>query len=737
MFQNRRLYRAAAGAALVILAGAALGADGEPRVGVLDIRPGGIRTTDIPSALDAKAFDQKWYAIVLDGPMDPARSAALTNAGVTLAGYLPTNGFIADLSKTSPAQVKALPFVIWATPFSKDWKIDARLAAGANGRPFTTPPRQAMAAKGQVATEVWLFKGEAEAPARAAINKIQGAQVMSATSIDGRAVLQVLMQGKDVAKLADMPAVQFAQHAPEFTSRSNWTTRWVIQSDQLNVTPVYDHGITGVGQIAGLIDGGFGFQHCSFFDPNPIGPLHRKIVASTPNCFPFDQNCQTYDNPQYDFHGTHTGGTLLGDANIPDDTRGIAFGAKMTFQYYPSNTQQSVYDEFMFAYNHGARVHSNSWGDDNSTFYDGPCVAIDAFQHTYEDNLVVFAVTDHNWLVRNPENAKNQLAVAASGEAPTETDYCFGGFAPTGDGRRKPEIMAPGCGINSSIGSTGCATTALSGTSMACPAVAGAGILIREYFMDGFYPTGHARLDNSFIPTGSLIKAMLINSAVDMTGIAGYPSPNEGWGRVLLSNVLTFGDNPQHNLLISDVRHAGGLQTGQAQHLSFYSGNCTQPLHITLAYADAPGQPSDQSSTHEWVNNLDLVVTAPTGEVYRGNFFAGGFSAPGGTADEKNNLEQVIVAAASPGHWDVAVVGTNVPQGPQGYALVVTGAVDQHACASADFNCDGDTGTDADIEAFFTALAGGFGDADFNRDGDVGTDADIEAFFRVLAGGSC
>ena len=27
--------------------------------------------------------------------------------------------------------------------------------------------------------------------------------------------------------------------------------------------------------------------------------------------------------------------------------------------------------------------------------------------------------------------------------------------------------------------------------------------------------------------------------------------------------------------------------------------------------------------------------------------------------------------------------------------------------------------------------------ADFNHDGDVGTDADIEAFFRVLAGGGC
>ena len=62
-------------------------------------------------------------------------------------------------------------------------------------------------------------------------------------------------------------------------------------------------------------------------------------------------------------------------------------------------------------------------------------------------------------------------------------------------------------------------------------------------------------------------------------------------------------------------------------------------------------------------------------------------------------------------------------------------------CGSADFNHDGDTATDQDIEDFFACLAGNCcaacGSADFNGDGDVATDADIEAFFRVLAGGSC
>jgi hypothetical protein len=64
-------------------------------------------------------------------------------------------------------------------------------------------------------------------------------------------------------------------------------------------------------------------------------------------------------------------------------------------------------------------------------------------------------------------------------------------------------------------------------------------------------------------------------------------------------------------------------------------------------------------------------------------------------------------------------------------------------CGIADFDGDGDSATDFDIEAFFACLAGNccatcfVHGADFNVDGDSATDADIEAFFRVLAGGSC
>ncbi len=91
-------------------------------------------------------------------------------------------------------------------------------------------------------------------------------------------------------------------------------------------------------------------------------------------------------------------------------------------------------------------------------------------------------------------------------------------------------------------------------------------------------------------------------------------------------------------------------------------------------------------------------------------------------------------AIALDGTLVIAGVGTNV------FALRTE---QPPTCGTADFDGDGDTGTDADIEAFFACLGGNCcatcfpGGSDFDGDGDSGTDADIEAFFRVLAGGNC
>jgi probable HAF family extracellular repeat protein len=100
-----------------------------------------------------------------------------------------------------------------------------------------------------------------------------------------------------------------------------------------------------------------------------------------------------------------------------------------------------------------------------------------------------------------------------------------------------------------------------------------------------------------------------------------------------------------------------------------------------------------------------------------------------------------VAQGATNGDW-VAGYGVN-PEGQTQAWVGFAPGPGPVCCCGVDFNGDGDTGTDADIEAFFACLAGNCcaacyaPGADFNVDGDYGTDADIEAFFRALVGSCC
>src|SRR5262249_39548514 len=59
----------------------------------------------------------------------------------------------------------------------------------------------------------------------------------------------------------------------------------------------------------------------------------------------------------------------------------------------------------------------------------------------------------------------------------------------------------------------------------------------------------------------------------------------------------------------------------------------------------------------------------------KGNVFTGGVSTPGGTADDRNNVEQVHIAGPAIGQWTVRVSATAVNVQQQGYALVVAGDI--------------------------------------------------------------
>jgi Beta-lactamase enzyme family/Immunoglobulin domain len=138
--------------------------------------------------------------------------------------------------------------------------------------------------------------------------------------------------------------------------------------------------------------------------------------------------------------------------------------------------------------------------------------------------------------------------------------------------------------------------------------------------------------------------------------------------------------------------------------------------------------------------SVSSTGTAPTYQWRRNNVNISNGAGPGGstiTGATTATLHINNVSTLNAGTYTCFLSNVCSSDLSLGALLTVT------TCGSADFDCDGDIGTDADIQAFFACLSGHCpsapctSDADFNGDGDIGTDADIESFFRVLSGGPC
>ncbi|MBX3358705.1 MAG: S8 family serine peptidase [Phycisphaeraceae bacterium] len=599
------------------------------------------------------AAGDRHFVIQLDGPMTPQRQTRLREAKIGLGDYLPEHAYIVTLDQADAGRVEALEFVRWWGVYERGWKLDPELGK----RLVTSAANRALAEQGLIGVTIVLFDGEAAGPTLAAITKLEQASVHYTVNVAGNQEISATVRAADIGAIADLPAVQFIEEASDISER-NSTDRWIVQSNVPGSTPLYDRGLHGEGQIVGVLDSALDANHCSFRDTvNPIGPAHRKIQAynATPGAVS---------------HGTHVSGTAVGDNGVNDDTRGVAYLGRLVYNGIPSFTESAAITRLQLHHDQGARVHTNSWGDDGTTAYNGLCRGFDSFLYSNEDSMVCLAVTNTSTL-RNPENAKNLLAVGASQDTPNQGSHCSGGTGPTSDGRRKPEVYAPGCSTMSAQSGSSCGVVALTGTSMATPAVAGTAMLVRQYFAEGFYPGGVADSGPAMASTGALVKAVLVNSSVDMTGITGYPGNQEGWGRVLADDALYFAGDSRKTI-VADVRNTDGISTGTSVSIPVNVLSSSERLKITLVWTEPPAAAGAANAP---VNDLDLIVTSPTGQTYLGNVFAGGISATGGTRDSKNNVEQVHIDAPAPGVWSVQVTGAAVNVGLQGYSLVATGDV--------------------------------------------------------------
>ncbi len=430
-------------------------------------------------------------------------------------------------------------------------------------------------------------------------------------------------------------------------------------------------------------------------------------------------------------HGTHVAGTLAGlPACDPqacpssmDAYSGVAYNAKLAvFDAGPTGDGNLLmpYDlrnAIAWAQRAGAKIHSDSYGSDSYGYVSAMDYQLDAACWTDEELVVVVAAGNSGGTapgyVTSPGLAKNVLTVGASvaaAEARVATfcgsnapipsgaacsaigdtpEFARAGYSGRGGvsiaGRAKPDVMAPGfvvwsastdsCDPGAATSPNGAAdqVVPLSGTSMATPQVAAVAALVRQFFVDGYYPHGTGPLASR---AWSRVPSSLVRAVVALAGTAATPDASTGYGIVSLPDVLqnrprTIGYTGD-GVGRTDGVAASPAATVTAQTTVYALCALSGTVRVALAWTDPPLS-YGSSTTGTLVNDLDLVVyTLSPLRRASGNGHAGG------VADRVSNLEVAELGALTAGDTVyVSVTAARILQAPQRYSLVATGAASQ------------------------------------------------------------
>jgi|GEM_PF-902246 len=271
-------------------------------------------------------------------------------------------------------------------------------------------------------------------------------------------------------------------------------------------------------------------------------------------------------------------------------------------------------------------------------------------------------------------NAKNILTVGAVEDLPggysTSSDVrvtSFSGWGPSDDGRIKPDIVANGAALYSTLKSSDAAYASYSGTSMSSPSAAGSLGLLLEHQADLH---GGERL------RASTLKALVLHTA-DEAGPAPGPDYMHGWGLMntaAAAKLMTLdAQNSSSAFIREDV-----IDNGEELEYQIYSPG-RGPIKVTICWTDPWTKKSGSGvdpSNSVLVNDLDLRIIDPqSGEHLPWTLDPASPSMAAVRGDNvRDNVEQVFIAAPEEGNYIVRIThkGTTLYSGAQDVSIVAS-----------------------------------------------------------------
>ena len=624
----------------------------------------------------------------LTGPVQQEWLAELRSLGADPVCYLAYQTVVCRLWRDVPASdFRTLSFVDWFGPHPPSAKLAPELSTPDSRLP--TP---------DLVLSVW--PDEDPNSVAAAIAGI-GADVAEVT---GRSVRFRF----DAARLPEIAALEPVAWIQECSParRFNSDVQWVMQigwrperPDEPTGHRIWEHGIRGQNMVVGLFDTGIATGHDMFIDPAvPVTgpglfPEHRKFVAY-----------KLYKGAAFgdagSFHGSAVAGTLCGNDSIVGNASkldGVAPDCRLYFVDEGDAFGVDVFDADFTALLDSVRLSrgvaepvrqvSGSFGSSEElSYYRLEEASLDAVCWNDKEFLAVWAAGNSGgsaYNIGHPSGAKNALTIGACGNG-TQSNAVWASSSrgPCRDERIKPNLLAPGQDVATADGRAPHSYVAASGTSISAPAASGALMLLRQYFAEGWYPTGLPDSGHRVTHLSSaLMRAMAIAAADSNVGSEYPPNASAGWGRLDVSTIMHFADDSNGLAFLDDTL---GVATGEAQNFQFeLSGRA--PLHVVLAWTDTAAAPEAAIAI---VNDLDLELTSPDGNRYHGNQFYGGWSASNPPNWDERNVEEVcLINHPLTGRWTARILGRNVYSPRQPFAVAVRGGIVGMVPGVAEGNC--------------------------------------------------